>query len=54
MTIAGRGEADMDSYHEGSVQAAGGSFVPLVVESLGIWSPNSLAVFRNIAVHAHM
>ena len=47
---AGRGEADKDSHHEASVWAAGGIFVPLVVESLGLWSPNSLAVLRNIAL----
>ena len=39
---AGRGEADKDSHHEASVRAAGGIFIPLVVESLGLWSPNSL------------
>ena len=31
---AGRGEVDKDSHHEASVRAAGGIFVPLVVESL--------------------
>ena len=35
---AGRGEADKDSHHEASVWAAGGIFIPLVVESLGLWS----------------
>ena len=34
---AGRGEADKDSHHEASVRAAGGIFIPLVVESLGLW-----------------
>ena len=47
---AGRGEADKDSHHEASVQAAGGIFIPLVVESLGLWSPHSLAVLRVIAL----
>ena len=37
---AGRGEVDKDSHHEASVRAAGGIFVPLVVESLGLWSLN--------------
>ena len=31
---ASHGEADKDSHHEASVRAAGGIFVPLVVESL--------------------
>ena len=35
---AGCGEVDKDSHHEASVWAAGGIFVPLVVESLGLWS----------------
>ena len=47
---AGCGEVDKDSHHEASVWAAGGIFVPLVVESLGLWSPNSLAVLRVIAL----
>ena len=47
---AGRGEADKDSHHEASVRAAGGIFIPLVVESLGLWSPNSLAVLRVIVL----
>ena len=47
---AGRGEVDKDSHHEASVWAAGGIFVPLVVESLGLWSPNSLAILRVIAL----
>ena len=36
---AGRGEADNDSCHEAAVRAAGGIFIPLVVETLGLWSP---------------
>ena len=47
---AGRGEADKDSHHEASVRTGGGIFVPLVVESLGLWSLSSLAVLRNIAL----
>ena len=49
---AGCGEVDKDSHHEASVRAAGGIFVPLVVESLGLWSPNSLAILRVIALCA--
>ena len=47
---AGRGEADKDSRHEAAVRAAGGIFIPLVVETLGLWSPNSLAVLRSVAL----
>ena len=46
----GPGEVDKGSHHEASVQAAGGIFVPLVVESLGLWLPNSLAVLRIIVL----
>lgn len=49
---AGHGEADKDSYYEDTVWAAGGIFAPLVVETLSLWSPNSLAVLRNIALRA--
>ena len=41
---AGCGEVDKDSHHEASVWAAGGIFVP------GLWSPNSLAILRVIAL----
>ena len=47
---AGRGEADKDSRHEATVWAAGDIFIPLVVETLGLWSPNSLAVLRSVAL----
>ena len=47
---AERGEADKDYHYEAVVRAAGGIFVPLVVESLGLWSPHSLGVLRNIAL----
>ena len=44
---AGRGEVDKDSRHEAAVRAA---FIPLVVETLGLWSPSirSLAVLRSV------
>ena len=38
---AERGEADKDYHYEAVVRAAGGIFVPLVVESLGLWSPHT-------------
>ena len=41
------GKADKDYHYEAVVQAARGEFVPLVVECLGLWSPNSLGVLKN-------
>ena len=38
---AAKGEEDKDAHHDELVQAAGGVFVPLVVESLGLWSSTS-------------
>ena len=36
-----RGEVEKDAHLEAVVQAAGGIFVPLAVETLGLWSPCS-------------
>ena len=33
------GEVEKDSRHEEDVTASGGIFFPLVVESLGLWTP---------------
>ena len=44
-TAALRGEVEKDAHHE----AAGGIFVPLTVETLGLWSPTSLRTLRDIA-----
>ena len=41
---AAKGEEDKDAHHDELVQAAGGVFVPLVVESLGLWSAASPAL----------
>ena len=46
---AEHGEADKDHHYDAVVRATGGIFVPLVVECLGLWSPSSLGVLRNIA-----
>ena len=32
-----RGEMEKDAYHEEAVLGAGGIFIPLAVESLGLW-----------------
>ena len=47
----GCGEANKDSCHKAAVRAAKGIFISLVVEALGLWSPNSLAVLRNVVLH---
>ena len=36
--------------HEEAVFGAGGIFIPLAVETLGLWSPASLSVLRDIAL----
>ena len=43
------GEMEMDTKYESSVAAAGGKFYPLIVESLGLWSPNSLQILKSMA-----
>lgn len=40
------GEADKDYHNEAALQAAGGVCILLVVERLGLWSPNSLDVLK--------
>ena len=45
------GEIEKDSKHEEDV-SAGGLFFPLVVESLGLWTPSSLHTLRTIASRA--
>ena len=41
---------EKDAHHEEAVLSAGGIFIPLAVESLGLWSPASLNILRDIAV----
>ena len=41
---------EKDAHHEEAVLGAGGIFIPLAVESLGLWSPASLKTLRDIAV----
>ena len=44
------GEVEKDSRHEEDVTASGCIFFPLVVESLGLWTPTSLQVLWAIAL----
>ena len=43
-------EEDKDAHHDELVQAAGSVFVPLVVESLGLWSAASRPILQGIAL----
>ena len=47
---ASRGEVERDAHYEEAVLGAGGIFIPLAVETLGLWSPASLKVLRDIAI----
>ena len=42
-------EASKDAKYREQVEAKGGVFVPLVVETLGVWTPYGLAKLRDIA-----
>ena len=42
------GEIDKDGKREEEVNAAGGLFFPLIVETLGLWTPNSLRIIKLI------
>ena len=43
------GEIEKDQKHDWIVLQSGGVFHPLVVETLGLWSPSSLEVLKVIA-----
>ena len=44
-----RGEMEKDAKHKALVEAAGGEFLPLVVDNFGIWTPSSVEILRSIA-----
>ena len=44
------GEKEKDSQHEGFMKAAGSIFHPLIIETIGLWSPHTLSATENIAV----
>ena len=44
-----QGEVKKDAHYEEAVLGAGG-FIPLAVETLGLWSPANLKVLRDIAI----
>ena len=43
------GESEKDYRHWEAVERTGCKFFPLAVETLGVWSPNSLETFKIIA-----
>ena len=47
--VAEAGEAAKDLHHAAVVEQAGAMFLPLVMESLGVWTPHSLETLRDIA-----
>ena len=49
---AAAGEIEKHQRHDAMVLNTGGIFHPLVVESLGLWTPNSLQVLKIIARRA--
>ena len=46
------GEVEKDAHYEEAVHGAGMTFIPLAVETLGLWSPASFKVLRDIAIRA--
>ena len=44
-----RGEMEKDDQHNMLVEAAGGEFLPLLVDNLGIWTPLSVEILCSIA-----
>ena len=48
-SAAEAGEIEKDSRHDSDVSSCGGLFYPLVIETFGIWSPQSLETLKIIA-----
>ena len=47
---ASRGQLEKDARHEAEVHRAGGVFIPLAVETLGLWISASSKCVKEIAV----
>ena len=43
------GEVAKDEEHLAAVEKAGSDFIPLVVETFGVWTPFALKTLQNIA-----
>ena len=52
--IAESREISKDNKHRSVVETAGGSFFPLVVETLGLWTPFAIKTLRTIATRASL
>ena len=52
--IAERREISKDNKQHSTVKTAGGSFFPLVVETLGLWTPFAIQTLRTIATRASL
>ena len=48
---AAAGELAKDARHQDAVEETGCDFIPLVVETFGVWSPFALRILRTIADH---
>jgi len=43
-----RGKMEKDARHKELVEAAGGEFLPLVVDNFGVWTPSSVEIHHSI------
>ena len=51
-SAAAAGELENDDKYDEDVSLSGSSFYPLIAETLGIWSPNSLRILKIIALRS--
>ena len=51
-SAAAAGELEKDDKYDEDVSLSGSSFYPLITETLGIWSPNSLRILKIIALRS--
>ena len=49
MAAAAAGEVAKDKKHLAAVEKVGSDFIPLVVETFGVWTPFALKTLQNIA-----
>ena len=47
--VAAAGEVAKDEKHLAAVEKVGSDFIPLVVETFGVWTPFALKTLQNIA-----
>ena len=44
------GEVDKDTKHLVAMENVGGGFIPLVVESFGVWTPFAVSMLRSLLI----